>query len=140
MIGAFSLGPGGCPQCWNPLVAGNRVGAWWTSKLWSRLALLSIPYDNATVEPELAESWESNEDATQWTVYLRKGLEWDDGEPLTVILRGETFHRGDRLLGERLGECFAAHHLHDVIERPVRTPAELVDRDDVRVLELTGQL
>jgi peptide/nickel transport system substrate-binding protein len=84
LIGAFSLGPGGCPQCWNPIVAGNRVGAWWTSKLWSPLALLSIPYDNATVEPELAESWESNEDATVWTVYLRKGLEWDDGEPLTV--------------------------------------------------------
>jgi peptide/nickel transport system substrate-binding protein len=32
----------------------------------------------------LAESWESNEDFTEWTVYLRQGVKWSDGEPFTA--------------------------------------------------------
>jgi peptide/nickel transport system substrate-binding protein len=32
----------------------------------------------------LAEQWESNADATEWTVYLRKNVTWHDGEPLVA--------------------------------------------------------
>jgi peptide/nickel transport system substrate-binding protein len=32
----------------------------------------------------LAESYEYNDDATEMTVYLRKGVEWSDGEPFTA--------------------------------------------------------
>ena len=36
------------------------------------------------VEPALAESWEISEDQTQIVFTLREGLQWSDGEPLTV--------------------------------------------------------
>ena len=32
----------------------------------------------------LAEQWESNADATEWTVYLRKNVTWHDGKPLVA--------------------------------------------------------
>jgi peptide/nickel transport system substrate-binding protein len=36
------------------------------------------------LRPRLAHSWESNDDATQWTFHLREGLKWSDGEPFTA--------------------------------------------------------
>jgi peptide/nickel transport system substrate-binding protein len=33
--------------------------------------------------PWLAESYKSNADFTQWTINLRKGVEWSDGQPFT---------------------------------------------------------
>lgn len=38
--------------------------------------------DSGTFEPQLAESIESNDDFTEWTVTLREGLEFTDGTPL----------------------------------------------------------
>jgi peptide/nickel transport system substrate-binding protein len=39
-----------------------------------------------TLEPVglLAEAWESNEDASVWTIYLRDGVTWHDGEAFTA--------------------------------------------------------
>src|SRR5207237_9225155 len=39
--------------------------------------------DNFTVKPELAESWSSNTDASEWTFKLRKGVKFHDGHELT---------------------------------------------------------
>src|SRR5947207_3359222 len=39
--------------------------------------------DNFTLKPELAESWSSNTDATEWTFKLRKGVKFHDGHELT---------------------------------------------------------
>lgn len=36
------------------------------------------------IRPRLASKWESNEDATVWTIYLREGLKWSDGEAFTA--------------------------------------------------------
>lgn len=35
--------------------------------------------DMEQIEPDLAESWESNEDSTVWTFYLREGVQWHRG-------------------------------------------------------------
>ena len=42
-------------------------------------------YDqDLNVQPRLAESWEINADATEWTFHLRPGTRWSDGEPFTA--------------------------------------------------------
>ncbi len=34
-----------------------------------------------SLRADVAEAWENNEDATVWTVHLRKGMKWSDGSP-----------------------------------------------------------
>jgi peptide/nickel transport system substrate-binding protein len=45
-----------------------------------------IFWDTGATElrPRIFKSWESNEDATEWTFQLREGMKWSDGEPYTV--------------------------------------------------------
>lgn len=47
-------------------------------------SLLRWLNDCRDVGPGLAESWESNDDATEWTFRLRAGLKWSDGEQCTT--------------------------------------------------------
>ena len=47
--------------------------------------------------PELAESWESSPDATQWTFKLRKGVEFHNGKTLEAedVIYSINYHRGE---------------------------------------------
>jgi ABC-type transport system substrate-binding protein len=49
--------------------------------IYSRLLKVT---DDLSFQPDLAESWEVNEDATVYTFKIREGLTWTDGEPLTI--------------------------------------------------------
>ena len=40
--------------------------------------------ETLTAQPDLAESFEPNSNATEWTFKLRKGVEWHDGSPFTA--------------------------------------------------------
>jgi peptide/nickel transport system substrate-binding protein len=40
--------------------------------------------DGLEIGPGLAESWESSDDASEWTFHFREGLRWSDGEPWTT--------------------------------------------------------
>lgn len=40
--------------------------------------------DASGFRPNVLESWEWNDEATQVTVHFRQGIRWSDGEPLTV--------------------------------------------------------
>ncbi len=45
-----------------------------------------VGYNNGAWKPEplLAKSWEVSEDHLTWTFYLREGIRWSDGEPVTI--------------------------------------------------------
>jgi peptide/nickel transport system substrate-binding protein len=47
-------------------------------------ALVRHAPDGSEVIPHIAKGWESNDDFTQWTVFLREGMKWSDGEPFTA--------------------------------------------------------
>jgi peptide/nickel transport system substrate-binding protein len=49
------------------------------------LVMWNLPVvGDGPLHANLAESWEPNEDFTEWTVYLREGVKWSDGVPFTV--------------------------------------------------------
>ncbi|PRY00891.1 ABC transporter substrate-binding protein [Allonocardiopsis opalescens] len=67
---------------WNSAIAG--VGDWpWLGRTVGYESLTRWSTDWTETIPNLAESWEYNEDATQLTYTLRAGLRWSDGEPFT---------------------------------------------------------
>jgi peptide/nickel transport system substrate-binding protein len=41
-------------------------------------------YDLKTIYGNTFESWESSSDAIEWTIKMRKGMKWSDGEPVTT--------------------------------------------------------
>ncbi|HEY8458030.1 MAG TPA: ABC transporter substrate-binding protein [Actinopolymorphaceae bacterium] len=47
-------------------------------------SLLRWLNDGLDIGPGLVESWESNEDASEWTLHFRTGLKWSDGQPWTT--------------------------------------------------------
>jgi len=47
-------------------------------------ALVRFSPDGAKIEPKIAAGWESSKDFTSWTIKLRKGAKWSDGEPFTA--------------------------------------------------------
>jgi peptide/nickel transport system substrate-binding protein len=60
----------GVSDRWGPTKLQDRGMAWFDKDL--------------ALHPRLAESWEVNDDATEWTFYMRPGAKWSDGTPCTT--------------------------------------------------------
>jgi len=50
------------------------------SNCYETLTFYNPPGNDEVLSPKLAVSWESNEDATEWTFHLREGVKFHDGE------------------------------------------------------------
>lgn len=68
---------------WNPLInaAGALRGNGGNAGLSEGLFYRNLNTGEET--PWLGESYKSNDDFSQWTLMLRKGVEWSDGKPFT---------------------------------------------------------
>jgi peptide/nickel transport system substrate-binding protein len=67
---------------WRMVDANDTLG-------WTRQTIMVEPFlkwarDVSGMRPNLLESWEWNDDATEIVVHFRMGIKWSDGEPLTV--------------------------------------------------------
>lgn len=61
----------------------RTVGAFYLqSVMYDGLVVSSASWDS--VEPALAERWDSSPDGRQYTFHLRKGVKWHDGQPFTA--------------------------------------------------------
>ena len=67
------------PQMWNPFVPGHRGDQGFWQALYEPLFLLN--YESGRIEPWLGVSLASNDALDVWTLRLRDGIAWSDGEP-----------------------------------------------------------
>lgn len=79
------------PGSFNPILPAELAAAIINWTMFSPLTAVN-PWTNQ-VEPYLAERYEVNDDLTVWTFYLREGVTWHDGEPLTAEDVKFTFDR-----------------------------------------------
>ena len=68
---------------WDPLGSASLSSVISYSQLYNQLVQFDTVDTNA-VAPDLAESWEINDDGTIYTFHLTDGVMWNDGTPLTV--------------------------------------------------------
>ncbi|MGI9148907.1 MAG: ABC transporter substrate-binding protein [Chloroflexota bacterium] len=69
------------PDIWNPYLPGTFILQGMNQNLMEPLFMLN--YETGNIEGWLAESFSHNDAQTEWTVKLRNGTEWSDGQPLT---------------------------------------------------------
>lgn len=65
------------------MVAGDD-GLGWLRMTVGIEGLVKWERDVSGVRPNVLESWEWNDDATQLTAHFRQGIKWSDGEPFTA--------------------------------------------------------
>ncbi len=66
------------PELWNPYVPGRRLDQGYHQAILEPLFMLN--YQTGEIEPWLGEEMTSNETFDVWTLKLREGIKWSDGE------------------------------------------------------------
>jgi peptide/nickel transport system substrate-binding protein len=74
------------PQVSGALVGGTELAAVYD-------VLMEFDHENNEFVPKLAESMESNDDFTEWTLTLREGITYSDGTPLTAQMVSDNIDR-----------------------------------------------
>ncbi|MFM8319767.1 MAG: ABC transporter substrate-binding protein [Chloroflexota bacterium] len=72
------------PKLWNPFAAGRRLDQGFFQAMIEPLFILNLESETGEVIPWLGESISNSEDAKVWTVKLRPGIKWSDGEALNA--------------------------------------------------------
>jgi peptide/nickel transport system substrate-binding protein len=69
------------PDIWNPYIPGTFILQGMNQTMIEPLFMLN--YETGNIDGWLAESSAANETLDEWTVTLKEGTEWSDGQPLT---------------------------------------------------------
>jgi peptide/nickel transport system substrate-binding protein len=111
--GELRVGFEGGSPAWGGML---YIAGWENPMIWKA--------DFSGVVPNFLESLSANEDATHWTMKLRKGLKWSDGEPFTtedlafyiedVLLNPEI--SPDGLIVDWVPGDMAAEFVHEVVD------------------------
>ncbi len=87
--------------------------------------------DGKTIYPNVAKDYKVNEDSTVYTIYLREGLKWSDGVPMTS--KDITFYYNEMLVKETFGKALYQCYYSINPETDEKTKAEVVALDDYTV-------
>jgi len=69
------------PATLNPCLAQDEGAGLLISQIFNNLVMMDADYN---IVPDLADSWEYNDDYTQLTFHLHEGVKWHDGEDFTA--------------------------------------------------------
>ena len=109
---------GGPKESLDPAIQTNVNDGVYTDLLYDALTYQD---DEWNVHPVLAESWEPNEDVTEWTFNLRQGVKWHDGKPFTSADAAYTI---SRQLEEDLGSGIYGRLSASLDKDGISTPDE----------------
>jgi peptide/nickel transport system substrate-binding protein len=70
------------PDVWNPFVPGNRRDHGFHQAVMEPLFILN--YETGNFDPWVGESMTSDDSLKVWTLKLKKGVMWSDGQPYTA--------------------------------------------------------
>lgn len=70
------------PESWNPYLPGAREDMGFHQAMMEPLFIIN--YESGDIMPWLAESYTQNETMDVWTITLREGITWSDGEPMNA--------------------------------------------------------
>jgi peptide/nickel transport system substrate-binding protein len=78
----------------------SDLGTHWEESQYGNSPLRWID-DGLGIAPGHVETWETNADNTEWTLHMREGLKWSDGEPCTF---DDVMFWWEDLIGSDLGD------------------------------------
>lgn len=81
--GVLKVAASAAVTTWDP-VASFSTEALYMANIYEQLLRINPPYADEPFTPLLAKSWEVSSDGLAWTFYLRPGVTFHDGEPLTA--------------------------------------------------------
>lgn len=119
--------PGTYGGTWRAALVGGQDNAWLSRTLGYDFLMRWSP-DWSGVEPNVAESVDANEDATEFVFHLREGMKWSDGEPFTAD--DLVFWYEDILVNE---EYRAAHPIESWLQDGEGDPPVVEKIDDYTV-------
>lgn len=96
-------------------------------------SLFRFTKDGQDVEPNVAKGYEVNENSTEYTIYLRKGMKWSDGTPFTAddVLFYWEHMLIPKTFGKELYDCY--YSVDPVSGERVRGEVTKIDDYSVKV-------
>ena len=115
---------------WDPIASFSTEAAY-MGNMYEQLLRINPPGSAEKFTPLLAESWESSEDALDWTFHLRKGVTFHDGEVMNaeavkMSIEAAADHAGASFIWWMLDSVEALDEYTVVIHLTVAAPIDLI--------------